>query len=114
MEIEMPRGDRRLVRFSVNMNDGTDPPEFTEIYASFKKSYYDQQLLFQKKLSDGTIIRLEDGTYQFTIEPEDTDGLTYAKDRVFDIEFIYLDIIKETVKGRFILTEEVTYASNER
>ena len=108
----MPRGDLRLVHFAVTSADGNDPPAFTEIYATFKKSFRDPAYLFQKKLSDGTIIQLEDGSYQFAIEPQDTDNLSYGQ-RVFDIEFIYEDQIKETHVGEFILTEEATFAANE-
>lgn len=109
MEINMPRGDLRPVQFTVT--DGETAPELTEIYATFKKSFRHPNFLFQKRLSDGTIEALGEGSYQFTIEPEDTDGLTYGT-YPFDIEVLG-DGIKQTFTGTLTLTNEATHAGNE-
>lgn len=109
MEIIMPRGDLRPVRFTVT--DGETAPELTQIYATFKKSFSYPNFLFQKKLSDGSIEALGDGSYQFTIEPEDTNGLTYGA-YAFDIELVG-DGIKQTFTGTLTLTNEATHAGNE-
>lgn len=113
MDIKMPRGDIRTVHFTVTDDSGNDTSIlFTEIYATFKKSYSSQQYLFQKKLSDGSIIMLDEGDYQFVIRPEDTDNLPFGT-YVFDIELVYQDQIKQTFVGELKLTNEVTFASNE-
>ena len=113
LEITMPRGDLRPVRFTVTEAEGTlCEAEFTEIYVTVKKSMRHAEYLFQKRLSDGTVARLGPGEYQFTIQPEDTDGLAVtAYD--FDIELICGRQLKQTFVGRLTLTGEVTYAENE-
>ena len=113
MEITMPRGDIRPVRFLIKGENG-DPASvlFTEIYVTFKKSFIDKTYLFQKRLSDGTVLQLDVGDYEFIIMPEDTDGLKIT-DYVFDIEVLYEDQIKQTFVGKLILTNEVTFAENE-
>lgn len=110
LQISIPRGDIRNVRFKVS--DGTTAyTDFTEIYFTVKKSYDSKQFLFQKKLSDGTIT-LSDDYYNLRIESEDTEGLEYRK-YVFDIEVVKDDIIKQTTLGELNVTPEVTFASNE-
>lgn len=109
----MPRGDIRTVHFTVADETGNNTNIlFTEIYVTFKKSYSCAEYLFQKRLSDDTITMLQEGDYQFTIFPEDTDGLPFGK-YVFDIELIYLNQIKQTFVGELTLTNEVTCAINE-
>lgn len=118
MRIAMPRGDIKLVRFLVNdMNGAATDVDFTEIYFTVKRSAKDTPYKFQKKLSTGGIIKLGLGDYQLKIEPEDTDNLAVNDTRfpnyVFDIQLVYKNFIKETFVGKFVLTDEVTYASNE-
>ena len=70
-------------------------------------------MLFQKRLSDGDIIKKEDGYYHFAIMPSDTDGLLFGK-YFFDIEIYNKNpLIKQTIKGNLVLTEEVTHIENE-
>lgn len=110
--IKMPRGDIRPVRFIVINSDGSPSGiNFDEIYFTVKNNYFTKEFLFQKKLSDGTI-QPDEGGYQLVIRPEDTDNLKIGK-YVFDIEIIYGDEIKQTTVGDFVLTNEVTFASNE-
>lgn len=117
MRICMPRGDIKLVRFQVNDEDGSlCDIEFDEIYFTVKKQYSDANYLFQKRLSTGGIVKVDTGDYQIKIEPEDTDGLQINKNGEwydFDIQLNYLDQIKQTFVGEFVLTKEVTHASNE-
>ena len=111
MEISMPRGDLRPVPFIVSGADGGEPPEITEVYATFKRSFRSAEYLFQKRLSTGDIEPLGVGSYQFTILPQDTDGLPFGV-YVFDIEFVGPGL-KQTFVGTFVLTDEATYAVNE-
>ena len=113
LQIVMPRGDRVSKSFIIR---GPDKQPFTgtldEIYFTVKKSFMDRNYKFQKKLSDGSIASVGGGRYQFTILPEDTDGLNF-EDYDFDIEVIKYNEIKKTFAGKLILTVESTHRGNE-
>ena len=114
MEIIMPRGDLRQIMFSAQGDDlETSISDFDEIYFTVKHTFTDRMYLFQKKLSTGGIRLTENGNYQFTIQPKDTDKLPFG-DYVFDIEVVRGSDIKQTFVGHLKLTEEVTYSENER
>lgn len=115
LEITMPRGDIRLVRFQVyDMQTGdVSQVDFNEIYMSVKKSLDEKEVLFQKKLSDGGIEKLGIGDYQLKIEPADTDNLVFNKTYPFDIELIFGNDVKQTEYGELTLTPEVTWVRNE-
>lgn len=109
----MPRGDIKLVRFLINDPDGTVANiDFTEIHFTVKKTINDKYYKFQKKLSSGGIVKLGPGDYQVKIEPEDTSSMAYGA-YIFDVQIQYLDQLKETFCGDFILTGEVTFNENE-
>ena len=109
----MPRGDIRLVRFTVNDPNGTVTDiDFTEIYFTVKKTANDVRYLFQKRLSTGGIIKIDQGDYQIKIEPSDTQNMTYGKYK-FDIQLDFLNEVKETFVGDFELSEEITFPENE-
>lgn len=112
MVIEMPRGDIRPVNFSIENPDEEIDIVFDEIYFTVKSSFTARKFLFQKRLSTGEIELMEDGSYQFTIQPEDTDSLSIGK-YVFDLEVIYGTTVKQTFVGELRLTNEVTFAENE-
>lgn len=113
MTIEMPRGDIRAVRFNVTDSEGNPSDiQFDEIYFTVKASYQYNDYLFQKRLTDSTIEPSDDGGYQFTIEPEDTNDLRVGT-YVFDIELVQGNTIKQTSVGTLVLTNEVTFAANE-
>ena len=118
MRIAMPRGDLRLVRFLINELDGVATDiDFTDIYFTVKKSARDQAFLFQKKLSDEKIMKLGLGDYQVKIEPKDTNELGYGNYK-FDIQLVWRDELgeeqlKETTVGDFVITEEITFVTNE-
>lgn len=110
--IMMPRGDLRPVTFSVKNGNQTVPAEdISEIYFTVKYGFKDQEYLFQKRLSNGDIELIDDGSYQFVIEPEDTDALKFGR-YVFDIELVGPDI-KQTFTGDLVLTNEATHRINE-
>lgn len=113
IEITMPRGDLKKCRFWIKNEYGeASDIEFDEIYFTVKRNFYDQDFIFQKKLSDNTIVKLEDGSYQFVIEPADTNDCAVGR-HVCDIEIVEEGSIKQTVVGTLDLTNEVTYARNE-
>lgn len=113
MEITMPRGDLRNVKFNITDSSGEIVTTiFDEIYITFKENYIDEKVIFQKKLSDGTITKDEESYYHFKIEPEDTNKLKY-KEYVFDIELIIENSVKQTTLGKLMITDEVTFATNE-
>lgn len=113
MEIRMARGDYMTQTFTVTENGEPPAEAFDNIYFTVKKKPDDKVPLIQKMLSDGTIFETETtGTYQFTIEPEDTDGLPFGQ-YGFDIEFFREGTLKRTFCGVLMLTEEYTHHCNE-
>lgn len=114
MHIEMPKGDYRPFKFKIKNKDTTDfNQDVDEIYITFKRNRNEKDFLFQKRLSIGDITKDEEGYYHFSILPEDTDKLSYAK-YVFDIEICNENPkIKQTKTGTLQLTDEVTHTENE-
>ena len=113
MRIALIRGDIDYERFLVKDKDGnlTDV-DFDDVHFTVKKSTKDHTVLFQKKLSAGTIEKLGVGDYQVKINPEDTNNLNYG-DYVFDFQVSYQNEIKKTFVGKFVIDDEVTYLENE-
>lgn len=114
LEIRLHRGDYTKKKINILDTSGNKSnATFDEIYITFKYSAISQSFLFQKKLSDGTIMKNEDGSYSFEILPEDTDGLDFGEYE-FDIELYKANpIFKQTFLGKLVLLEEVTHAVNE-
>lgn len=113
MEIRMARGDVVSKSFTIKNRDGTvydQTPD--DIYLTVKTSALESEFLFQKRLSTGGITNLETGKYQFTILPEDTNGLSF-RTYDFDIEIVKAPSLKKTFYGKLILEKEVTHACNE-
>lgn len=109
--ISQIRGDTRRYKFERINADGSiilTPPD--KLYFTVKKTYISKEMLIQKKLEDFVIDA--DGTYHFTILPDDTNNLKYGT-YVFDIEVI-TDGVKTTIaKGDFTIEPEVTFADDE-
>lgn len=112
MDITLPRGDIKHIKFSVTNRDGTKVVDFDEIYFTVKKDFKQIDYLIQKRLSQNTIKKGEDDYFYFTIEPSDTDNLKYGS-YVFDIELVKDNSIKQTTVGMLIVTNEVTFINNE-
>ena len=114
MNIKMPRGDIKSFVFTVKDAAGELVEiDFENIYFTVKRSFSTKDYLFQKKLSDGTILKDENGNYHFTILPDDTNGKPYG-DYVCDIELVNIaQSIKQTITGSFTLTNEATWEVNE-
>ena len=109
--IEMIRGDTAGFYFQRIDAEGeviTTQPE--SLYFTVKKNFNTIPFVLQKKLED---MRMdEEGTWHFTIEPEDTEELSY-KTYVYDIQVVQ-DGVKTTIaKGGFAIKEEVTFIENE-
>lgn len=112
ISITMPRGDIHHIQFTIKDSGGeVVMTDFDEVYFTVKENVNRSAVLFQKKLSDGSIIKT-DGVYTFTIRPEDTNSLSF-KTYACDIEIILGDTIKTTIVGNLTLTPEVTYQENE-
>ena len=109
----MARGDLLTKSFTVKGPGGTpftDP--FDNIYFTVKKYPDDTEYLLQKRLSDGGIVSVGNGKYQFTIEPGDTDQMAFGE-YGFDIELVINLQLKRTFVGKFTLTKEYTHMRNE-
>jgi len=109
----MARGDIVSRSFTIKNKDGTvfsETPD--EIYLTAKTSAYDREYKFQKRLSDGGIVNVAPGKYQFTIIPEDTNALCFSI-YYFDIEIVKMPSLKKTFFGQLVIEKEVTHACNE-
>ena len=113
MEIRMARGDLETRNIKLKTKSG-DPYELlpNDIYFTVKKNANDKDYVFQKRLSDGTIIYVGIGEYAFSIQPEDTDGLSFGT-YDFDIEVVKNNAVKKTFCGTLVLSKEVTHHYNE-
>lgn len=112
--MEITRGDNKTFKFKRTTKEGkviTEVPD--EMYITLKKNSGITKALFQKKLSNNSIIY--DGNtnyYSFEIVPEDTDSLVYGKYN-FDIEIIKNNKKRTIHKGTLKVTEEYTFTANE-
>jgi len=105
--IETFRGDTHDVKFTINNPDKIFPKDFeiNEIYFSVKKENAGR-LLFQKKLSDGTIFKIDD-TYFLRIESSDTADLAIG-DYVCDFEISGTNGVVKTFSGKIHIYPDVT------
>ena len=115
MEFEITRGDTAPFKFQRKNKSGTIITEQpTNIWFTLKKTAESSKVLVQKRLSNGTIAYdAETQYYKFTLLPEDTDSLDLGQSYQFDIEVKTGTIIKTIAKGKIVITDEVTHASDE-
>lgn len=110
--ISQTRGDTKKYKFQRKNADGTiilNMPN--KLFFTVKQDYTDDKVLIQKRLPDDFTMD-EDGTWHFTVLPEDTNNLNYGE-YVFDVEVI-TDGVKTTIaKGGFVIEPEVTFADDE-
>lgn len=111
--MQMIRGDTKKFKFQrKTKNDKVITTKPEKMYITFK-SFWEDEFLFQKTFDNGITYDEQTGYYHVTIEPEDTNKLTF-KSYNYDIEII-ANGIKKTIKvGKINILEEVTYACNER
>lgn len=112
LKIEMVRGDYQKIKFKIKNGNLL---EFDEIYITFKKNCYTDEMILQKRLSSNEIIKDEEGNYHFEILPFETEKLDYGK-YMFDIELCKENNpkIKKTFLGELEIMKEVTFVCNER
>lgn len=110
--ISMTRGD--TARFTFQRLDAEGEvilSEPDELYFTVKSSTQNEAFKFQKTKED---MELDgQGNWHFTVDPEDTNGLTFGQ-YYYDVEVIDAEGVKTTISiGNFVISPEVTYASNE-
>lgn len=113
--IEFPRGDLFAFPLTVILDDANGPTDADFIWFTVKKYYEDTEVIFQKTLQDGNIIRVNEGHYVIRIEPEDTETLDFGQ-YDFDIQCMKGEFpvqFKNTIYGHMILTAEVTHKGDE-
>lgn len=111
--ITMARGDIEKRQFRITSNNEPLDTELDDIYFTVKQAFNKTDYLFQKRMSDNQITKVGEGTYQFVIDPEDTNDLKFGSYSC-DIEIVSLqNEIKKTFTGTLKLTEEATHAENE-
>ena len=84
------------------------------IYFTVKKDAYTKDALIQKTTRDEIELG-EDGYYHITLEPEDTNPLSYGEYQ-YDIEFKAIGVktfVRTIIEGTITLTEEITWGGNE-
>ncbi|MCI8466991.1 MAG: hypothetical protein HFI08_02215 [Bacilli bacterium] len=114
MRIEFIRGDTYSFRFQRKLKNEeiiTERPD--QVFFSVKEYYSDEECLFQKRLSNNTIIYDEsDHYYYITIESEDTCNLEFGT-YDFDIVIVKDNDIKTITVGKIKLLKDVTHKRNE-
>lgn len=112
--MEITRGDTfefRFQRKNQNQEVITEKPD--KMYFTVKENDRTEDYLFQKRLDNNTISYDEVSYYyNITIEPEDTDSLSYGT-YYYDIEIITNNKVKTIAKGQLSVTSEITFKSNE-
>lgn len=105
------RGDTKSYKFQRKDAEGhAITQKADKIYFTVKKNNQVLEPIFQKTIDDMTFDN--DGTYHFTIEPEDTNNLEYGN-YYYDIERIYEGNKKTISRGQFKVDYEITFAGNE-
>lgn len=111
--MELIRGDTLKLKFLRKNKKGeiiTTKPD--KLYFTVKTNYYSKNYLFQKVLGKDIIYSEQDNYYRFTINPDDTNNLSYGF-YVYDIEVVTGSIVKTIAKGNLDIKEEVTFVENE-
>lgn len=108
--MELIRGDTVKYKFRRKNNEGKVIAfKADEIYFTVKENGYTDKILIKKRLEDTFD---KDYYYHLTINPEDTDDLDYGTYR-FDIEVIQDGAKTTVIIDKFIVSEEITFASDE-
>lgn len=104
------RGDTVSYKFQRKNDAGVITTRPEELFFTVKEAATQEKFVFQKRLDDMTLD--EDGTYHFTVEPANTNGLQYG-DYVFDIEVIDSGVKSTVAFGVYTILPEVTWVENE-
>lgn len=112
--MEIIRGDYKTLIITRKALDGstlTIPPE--EMWLTCKKSANTKEIVFQKKLSDNSIIFDEStGEYTINIEETDTNNLEYGI-YYYDIAILMNDKKKTLHLGELKITQHYTFNEGE-
>lgn len=105
------RGDTAGYTFKrVNAQGETITTTPDKLYFTIKQSFHSKTPMLQKTIDDMTMA--EDGTWSFVIQAGETDNYEFGS-YVYDIEVIDNDRVSTIAKGKFTLTEEATWKTNE-
>lgn len=108
--MNLTRGDTGLYKFQRLDSDGdviTTTPD--AIYFTVKESYTSSTVAIQKTIDDMTMD--DDGTWHFTIDPDDTNDLEYGA-YVYDLEVTADEYVCTIAKGTLRILAEATWADD--
>ena len=100
------------VRFIDTISKEKTKELYHKMIDGIETNFTEKEYVFQKRLSNGSIVKDQDSVYHVVIEPQDTNNLTFGK-YVYDIELINGSTVKQTTTGKLLLNYESTYAINE-
>ena len=109
--IDLIRNDSLILTFKrIDGNGDIITEEADKIFFTVKQNNITSTVVFQKTKED---MEFNNGTYRFTILPEDTVNLPYGTYK-YDLEVINGTDYKKTISiGDFNILDEVTFAVNE-
>lgn len=111
VNIEVKKGNTAKYKFQRKNEIGEVILEKADkIYFTVKEQSLPDNSVIQKTIDD--MIFDEDGTYHFTIEPEDTENLNYGI-YLYDIKVLQEGIKTTIAEGKFEIKKVVTLAVNE-
>lgn len=111
--ITIIRGDSKTFKFKrKNTSNEVITAKPDKMYITFKRNSVSKDVLFQKTLDDGIEYDSTTYYYSFTINPEDTDNLSYGV-YDYDIEIITNNKKKTILVDKLKITKEVTFTENE-
>ena len=110
--LEMTRGDTFRFKFQRKTeNKEVIFEKVDKMYITIKRNQDTKKALIQKTLDNGITYDESTGYYHVTIEPKDTETLSYGN-HYFDIEISKDNVVKTIVKGTINFTKEVTFGCN--
>lgn len=112
-KLSMHRGDTARFYFQrLDAEGNVITTKADELYFTVKSSTQNTNYEFQIRIDDMEFDE-EDGTYHFTVQPEDTNGLNFTRMHYYDVEVIDSGVKTTIALGEFHLKPEVTWAVNE-
>ena len=104
MDISMIRGD--TFSFNVRFDNAVD--SITAVYFTVRKKATDEEILFQKSLTDGVTAITANEVYNVRIAPEDTEELK-AGSYDYDLEVQFGEDTYTPLIGKLKVEQDVTY-----
>ena len=108
--IEIPKQDYLIISLAIK-KDGEviKLNENDLIFMTVKKSADNEEIIFQKSLTNGISYNEETRKYDIEIKSEDTSGLTMRKSYGYDITIYYDgDKPKQKIIGKFVIGDKYT------